>query len=96
MPFYLVYSWSSKILVTTKNHFSIEKKRNLTLKELFKIKQNKLLYSEQYTKNKIDLIHNSQEEILNFTKEAINIFHDQNFDHDQNLQKNFGLILKTY
>ena len=34
VPFYLVYSWSSKILVTTKNHFSIEKKRNLTLKRI--------------------------------------------------------------
>ena len=52
------------------------------------------MYSEQYAKNKIHLIHNSEEEILNFTKEAINIFHDQNFDLDQNIQKKFWFNFK--
>lgn len=63
------YSWSRNNIHIFKKYYSTQKKRYLSFKEIFNKKLDRLLRSEFYLDNKIELINNSQDEIFEATKE---------------------------
>lgn len=63
------YSWSINNVHTFKKYYSTKYKRYLSFKEIFNKKLDRLLRSEFYLDNNIELINNSIDEIYEATKE---------------------------
>lgn len=71
MPIGINFSYKKVFLGISKHHFSIEKKRNLTLSEIFKLNLGFCNYSSDYICAKVEVRENSPEEIRDLALEAI-------------------------
>jgi putative glycosyltransferase (TIGR04372 family) len=71
VPFGYLVTYSHKLLLTTKRHFSKTLNRELSMDEIFEKGIAYSLYSNDYYNNSIDLIENSPQEILDVVIEMI-------------------------
>ncbi len=91
--------WTSRsmVIAITRRHYSIEAKRDLTLKEIFSCDVGYALKSVEYDSAKIELIENTQEEIRSVVVEMDErlkgTWQPQSMDDD--LQKRFWDIYPT-
>lgn len=71
VPIGYMFTFSNKFYAITKHHFDVEKNRNLTLSEIFEKNLGFALSTDEYEKNKVKLIENKKEEILDLVIEFV-------------------------
>ena len=90
--------YAENSLVITKHHFSKKKERNLKLSEISSSGLSYAIYSDQYKKKGVELIHNTSEEIRDLALEMIDRL-DGNWkmsESDNKLQKKFWNIYLSF
>ena len=79
VPIFEFQTWSEKIFIITKRHYSLNLKRFLKLSEIFQLPLEELIRTEGYEKNNIKLINLTSDEIKDFAIETMEHF-EQNIN----------------
>ena len=94
-PVGIFFTFSNKYIAITKSHYSLEKKRNLSLSEIFECELAFTLKSEEFNK-KVELIENTPEELNDLALEMVELINN-NFEFKEEareIQKKFRKIYK--
>ncbi len=80
---------ANKNFLIFKKYFCKNKKRNLTVSEIFDTKGAFYEKNEYFVDNQIELIKNTPEEILDVAKDALNYLENKKVNYDKKIQKKF-------
>ncbi len=97
LPLGAISTFSDRYYNTFSNYFSLKKKRNLKLSEIFDLNLQYLWKKKDFQKNKIRIVHPSKLEILKYFSETISIIESKKRNKkDIILEKKFKVQFSKY